>query len=246
MKYGRILSILAILVIIACVVQPVMAEMAEFDNGTLATTYYNRGSQAASAGNLQIAVYWFDQALASNTSQVAKSDTLLYIYRDKAAVLADLGNFSEAVTTADQGLALYKKDPGLWNNKGYALFKQGKYNDAITAYNQAITVAEAQNETYIKGYINKGIALNLSGRPGEAVTAYNKVLESDPGNADATAGLAIAQKDAQNASTTMNIILGAIVIIAIVLVVWYVKFRKPAPADKKSSSGKKDKKQKKE
>jgi FtsZ-interacting cell division protein ZipA len=44
----------------------------------------------------------------------------------------------------------------------------------------------------------------------------------------------------------MNIILGAIVIIAIVLVVWYVKFRKPAPADKKSSSGKKDKKQKKE
>jgi tetratricopeptide (TPR) repeat protein len=239
MKFGRIVLVLAILAMIACVVQPVMAEL-EFDNGSMASTYYNRGSQAASAGNLEIAVYWFDQALASNTSIVAKSDTLLYIYKDKAAVLADLGNYSEAVATADQGLALYTKDPGLWNNKGYALFRQGKYDDAVNAYNKAISIAEAQNETYLKGYINKGIALNKAGKPYDAITAFNKALELDPGNADATTGLA----EAQSAATTLNMVLGVIVIVAIGLVVWYIKFRKPS--GKKSAPGKKDNKQKKE
>ncbi|MFA4875906.1 MAG: tetratricopeptide repeat protein [Methanoregula sp.] len=239
MKIGRILSVLAILVIIACVVQPVLAET-EFDNGSMASTYYNRGSLAASSGRYDAAVELFDQALASNTSAVAKSNTLMYIYNDKAAALTDLGRFDDAVTTADQGLALYNKYPGLWNNRGYALYKQGKYNDAVSAYNMAISTAAAANVSYPKGYINKGNALNAAGNPYDAMNAFNTALQLDPGNTDATAGLA----QAESAAMRMNIIFAVIVIIALGLVIWYVKFRKPA--DSKPASGKKDAKSKKE
>nr|WP_320161804.1 tetratricopeptide repeat protein [uncultured Methanoregula sp.] len=234
MKSGRILFILAILAIVACLAQPVLAET---DN---ATQFYNRGSQYASAGDYAGAVALFDQALASNITLISKSDTLMYVYNDKAAALTDLGKYDEAVKTAEQGLSLYKNSPGLWNNKGYALYKQGKYNDAITAYDSAISVAAAQNETYLKGYINKGVALNKAGRSYEAVGAFTKALELSPGNTDATEGLAEAQK----ATTTTNIVLAAIVIVALGLVIWYVKFRKPA--DGKDASGKKNTKSKKE
>jgi len=234
MKSGRILFILAILAIVACLAQPVLAET---DN---ATQFYNRGSQTASAGDYAGAIALFDQALASNTTQISKSDTLMYVYNDKAAALTDLGKYDEAVKTAEQGLALYKNSPGLWNNKGYALYKQGKFNDAITAYDTAISAAAAQNDTYLKGYINKGIALNKAGRSYEAVGTFTKALELDPGNTDATAGLAEAQK----ATMTTNIVLAAIVIVALGIVIWYVKFRKPA--DGKDASAKKNTKSKKE
>lgn len=237
MKFRRIILVLAILAMIACVVQPVFAEIDT--NTSNASIYYNRGSIAASMGEFERAVGYFDMALASNTSLVAKSDTLMYIYKDKTAALIDLGQYDEATKTADQGLELYKKDPGLWNNKGYALYKQNKYDDAITAYNKAISAAEAQNTTYIKGYLNKGIALNAAGRPYDAVAAFNRALELDPGNTDATAGLA----EAQGAATKLNIVLVVIVIVALGIVIWYVKFRKPA--DRKDATGKKEKRSKK-
>jgi tetratricopeptide (TPR) repeat protein len=238
LKYGRIIFTLAILAILACGVQPVFAETDT--NTSNASIYYNYGSVSASIGDFQRAVGYFDMALASNTTLVAKSDTLLYIYKDKAAALIDLGQYDNAIKTADQGLALYKKDPGLWNNKGYALYKLNKYDDAISAYTTAISAAEAQNTTYIKGYINKGIALNAAGRPYDAVGAFNKALELDPGNADATTGLT----EAQAAATKLNIVLAVIVLVVLGIVIWYVKFRKPA--DSKGTPGNKEKRSKKE
>lgn len=229
MKSGRILFILAILAIVGCFVQPVLADT---DN---ATQYYNQGSQMASSGEYQRAIAFFDMALASNTTMISKSDTLMYVYKDKSAALTDLGYYDDAVKTADQGLALYKKEPGLWNNKGYALFKQGKYTEAIAAYDAAIGL----DSSYLKGYINKGLALNKAGKYYEAITAFNKALQLDPGNTDAQTGLA----EAQNETMKTNIALAAIVIVALCLVIWYVKRK---PADGKDASGKKDKKSKKE
>ena len=151
MKSGRILFILAILAIVACLAQPVLAET---DN---ATQFYNRGSQYASAGDYAGAValirsgscFEYHPVSASLTRSCTSTMT-------RQQHLTDLGKYDEAVKTAEQGLSLYKNSPGLWNNKGYALYKQGKYNDAITAYDSAISVAAAQNETYLKGIHKQG------------------------------------------------------------------------------------------
>lgn len=229
MKVKQIVSILAILTMVAVCVMPVTAA----DDTDEATLYYNIAQQAIATGDYQKALEYFDMALASNTTRLGMGDGLMYTYKDRVAVLTDLGRYDEAIVAADQGIALYPKEPGFWNNKGYAYYKMGKYPDAISAYDKAVTL----DPTYLKGWINKGDALVKAGRGGEAVDAYNKALELDPGNVDATTGLAEAQKSAGPMTT---IVIVAILIIAAGLIIWYVKFRKPD--DQKTAGKSKEKK----
>jgi tetratricopeptide (TPR) repeat protein len=215
MKIRQIVSILAILTMVALCVQPVAAAEDE------ATNFFNIAEKNIASGNLDVALSYFDQVLASNTTLLGMGDGLMFTYKDKSGVLTDLGRYDEAIQTANAGLALYKKDAGLWNNKGYALYKMGKYTEAVDAYNSAIQL----DPKYLKGYINKGNALVKAGRGTEAVDAYTRALELDPGNTDATAGLENAKKLADSANLTNAAIVICLVIVA-GLVIWYVKFRK--------------------
>ncbi len=73
-----------------------------------------------------------------------------------------------------------------------------------------------------------------------AVDSYSKALETDPGNHDATVGLAAAQDGAASASQTTMMVIVALVIIVAIGAVWYIKFRKPEakPEDKKTKNKK--------
>jgi tetratricopeptide (TPR) repeat protein len=217
MKIRQIISVLAILILIAVCVLPVAAE--EHD---AATDYFNLAERSLSNGDKQAALEYFNKALASNTTNMSLGDALMFTYKDKTGVLVDLGRYDEAIQTADQGLVLYPKSPGLWNNKGYAYFTMGKYSDAVDAYNNAVRI----DPSYLNGWINKGNALVKAGRGTEAVDAYNKVLELDPGNPAATAGLTDAKKLTDSSNLTTIIALIAILVIAAGFVIWYVKFRK--------------------
>ncbi len=68
-----------------------------------------------------------------------------------------------------------------WYNKGIALYDQGKYDEAIKAYNKAIEL----NPQYADAWNNKGIALYDQGKYDEAIKACNKAIELDPQYADA-------------------------------------------------------------
>ena|GEM_PF-511303 len=237
MQFRYILATLALLILASCTVAPVMAGTENITDN--ATSYFNIAQIAISTGDYAKAVQYFDMALADNTTMISKSDTLMYVYKDKTAALTDLGRYEEALATANTGLAKYPNSSGLWNNKGYALFKAGKYNEAVDAYNRAVTL----EKDYVKGWINKGMALNAAGRYDEAITAFNTALTLDPENSDATTGLAAAQKGAASAIPVTTIILVVVVIVAAGIAVWYVKFRKPAtnekePMDKKATKEK--------
>ena len=65
-------------------------------------------------------------ALAANTTRLSWEYGLMYVYKDKAAALADLGQYDEAMKTADLGIIQFPNGSGLWNNKGYIYAKQGK------------------------------------------------------------------------------------------------------------------------
>jgi len=234
MKTRYLPTTLVLLLLAACAVSPVMAAT-ESDN---ATTFFNIAQMAISNGNYASAVENFDLALAENTTLISKSDTLMYLYKDKTAALTDLGRYDEALATANTGLALFPNSTGLWNNKGYALFKAGRNTEAVDAYSRAVTL----DPTYEKGWINKGLALNAAGRYDEAITAFNKALTLDPESRDATTGLAAAQKGAASALPMTTIALVVIVIVAAGLAVWYIKFRKPEtqePSEKKPKESKK-------
>ena len=231
MKKGQIIYILAILSIISCIVMPVMAA----DDNQMqdeATTLYNRGVRILSENDYANAILLFDQALASNTTMIKKTDALLYTYQGKAFALIQLGKLDDAIQTVDQGLAIYPKDTMLWNNKGYALFKQANYAGAVASYDKALSF----DKNYTTALINKGDALYQMGRFQEAIDAYNKALENNPDNSAATAGLALAQKAAATPTQTTIIVLVVVLIVALGGVIWYVKFRKPVDQKKPEKS----------
>jgi tetratricopeptide (TPR) repeat protein len=68
-----------------------------------------------------------------------------------------------------------------WNNKGVALGKSGKFDEAIKAYDKAIEINPQISETWN----NKGIDLSLSGKSDEAIKAYDQAIEINPNNSDA-------------------------------------------------------------
>src|SRR5208283_252017 len=63
-----------------------------------------------------------------------------------------------------------------WDNKGIALCKLGKFDEAITAYDKAIEV-DPQNSG---AWYNKGRTLNKLNMSDEAIKAYDKVIELNP------------------------------------------------------------------
>lgn len=236
MKFGQFIHILAIIALIACFVTPVLA--AEAVPTDEATTYYNAGTQLLSSGDFARAIASFDLALASNTTAIKSSDALLYTYRNKGYAQIQLKQYDEAIKTFEQGLALYPKDNMLWNNKGYANYNLGKYQDALTSYDTALRF----EKNYTIALVNKGDTLVKMGQYQSAVDSYQLALETDPGNRDATTGLATAQQAAASEIPTTMIVIVVLVIIIAGLAVWYIKFRKPDepnPEEKKSKGKKK-------
>ena len=77
------------------------------------------------------------------------------------------------------------------NNKGNALAKLGRHNEAIICYDKALEI----NPGFAEAWYNKGITLAALGRQNEAIICYNKVLEINPGDAEAwyNKGLALAK-----------------------------------------------------
>jgi len=239
MKFRQIIHFMAIFALIACFIPPVFAAddaPAADAPKDEATTLYNRAELALNTNDYALAIELFDQALAANTSMIKMSDALLYTYRDKGYAQIQLKKYDDAIQTFDQGLVLYPQDRMLWNNKGYANYNLGKYQDALAAYNNAIKF----ETNYTIALINKGDTLSKMGDYPAAVDAYTKALESDPGNHDATAGLAAAQEGAASASQTTMMVIVALVIIVVIGAVWYIKFRKPEvkPEEKKTKNKK--------
>ena len=66
-----------------------------------------------------------------------------------------------------------------WYDKGLALYQQGKYTDAIKAYNRAITL----DPTVATFWNGLGTALDHEGDYTAAIRAYNTAIDLDPTDA---------------------------------------------------------------
>jgi tetratricopeptide (TPR) repeat protein len=255
MDFKKFLIILAVFLSALLIVQPALsaANMTEVLTGKNVATvtnytddlekdaankFYNYGEQSLNNREFENAIAYFDQALAANITLLRKTDALLYLYRDKGYAQIQLGKYSDAVATLDEGLASYPADTLLWNNRGVALEKLGKSEEALAAYDKAVSF----DQNYTLGYVNKGVLLSKMGRYSEAVAAYSQANETKPFNEDILAGLEEAKKSEAESARTMTIFLAIVLVAVIGIVVWYIKFRKPAepaPEAKKKKSKKK-------
>lgn len=199
---------------------------------------YNYGVQSISLSRYDDAIRFFDQALAENLTMMKKTDALLYLFQGKAFAQIQLGNFTGAAATADEGLAYYPKDPMLWNNKGWALQNINRNDDALVAYTRAVSF----DGNYTNALLNQGNLLNQMGRYQDAAAAFDKANETDPFNVPASDGLAVAKSGMASSGRTTTIILIIVLIAVAGVIVWYVKIRKPAepaPEEKKKPAKKK-------
>jgi tetratricopeptide (TPR) repeat protein len=62
-----------------------------------------------------------------------------------------------------------------WNENGTSLYGQGKYSEALQAFNNALEF----DPSYPQTWYNKGNALYSQGKYDEAIQAYDKVVELD-------------------------------------------------------------------
>ena len=60
-----------------------------------------------------------------------------------------------------------------WSNKGVALFSQGKYDESIKAFDEALRL----DPNLVDTWYNKGVALKVLGRTSEADAAFAKEKE---------------------------------------------------------------------
>jgi tetratricopeptide (TPR) repeat protein len=145
----------------------------------------NRAVAEARAGNNDLALQLFGQALAARPDDVA-------ILRDEAVVLGWAGKYPEAIAVADKVRSLDKNQPD-WAMREFAsiyLFGDSTA-EAYDILDQLIRRGDRSEQTFTR----RGLALRWMGRSQEAETAYRAAAEQFPKSTAAAVGLAYSIAD---------------------------------------------------
>ncbi len=97
-------------------------------------------------------------------------------YNNYGYALTHLGRYKEAELAINEALKREGKSPtpATLDSKGYILFKQGKYLEALNWYDKALKV----DATLAEVYFHKGEAFEALGRKAEAIQAYNDFIRT--------------------------------------------------------------------
>ena len=154
-----------ILIVIALILIPAVVAEDEFE-------WVARAQNAATAGDYTDALTYYNNALSVNPSY---SPALA----GKAAALNQLGKYQDALDSAGQALSIQFSTTAQ-NAQAYALFKLGRYNDAITAYLNLTAV----QTNHADAYCNLASSYFQVGMPDKALSAYAQCTNLDPNNPD--------------------------------------------------------------
>ncbi len=111
----------------------------------------------------------YQPALACFEAAIKLNPQHLDAWNNKAVALAESGNSREALVVIDQALTMAIPNPSvevkhrmakIYMNKGNILFTQGRVEEAITCYNNAIEL----HKDYASAWTSKGFALDNMGK----------------------------------------------------------------------------------
>src|SRR5690606_19778924 len=95
--------------------------------------------------------------------------------------LVAAGDFAWTKKCLDQAVASFPALPVVFNNRGMFHQSQGRAEQAIQDFTQAITL----KSDYLQAYLNRGFTLLQSGDAQAAIGDLTTVLDREPGNASA-------------------------------------------------------------
>ena len=112
-----------------------------------------------------------------------------YILHGLASIYAAIelnrrGQYREALALCEQVLSSTPTDAAAYVNKGWALIKLGRLEDALNACELAISLHPSNVNIHSAAYANKGWALNALGRHEEARQACEKAILLHPNEVD--------------------------------------------------------------
>jgi tetratricopeptide (TPR) repeat protein len=133
-----------------------------------ATEWYTKAQNSAANGDYTDAVTYYNNAIALNPTYDAA-------YAGEAAALNALGQYSAALTAANQALAI-RSSPVALGAQADALFYLGQYNDAIGAYlNYTAVVTNQAN-----AYCNLAYSYVQVNNSAQALTTYSQCTNLNP------------------------------------------------------------------
>ena len=165
-----------------------------------AKAYNNLGNALSNQGKFEEAIAQYRQALALPDQRATPASTHTLAYTNLGYALEQQGNLEAAITEYEKAVALDPKyaraqsklraaretlaarrnppgkDATAYNSLGLALSDQGKLEEAIAQYHQALTL----DPKYAAVYHNLGNALRDQGKLEEAIVAYKRGIALNP------------------------------------------------------------------
>jgi tetratricopeptide (TPR) repeat protein len=158
----------------------------------LVLAWTNKGAALDAQGKYDEAVGAYDEAIRLDPNHANA-------WNNKGTALGKQGKYDEAIKAYDAAIKLDPNyadarnnkgeilkvigDPNLaldWYNKGTALQDQGKFDEAVEAYDEAIRL----DPKLALAWTNKGAALDAQGKLDKAVEAYDEAIRLDPNKAN--------------------------------------------------------------
>ena len=96
----------------------------------------------------------------------------------------------EGLKSADRAVSLDEKCTWAWYNKGWALYKRGRYEEAMNCCDKAIQI----NPNYAIAWYGKCGVLYKMGRYEEVIKCYDKAIQINPDDAGGWYGKGLALK----------------------------------------------------
>lgn len=127
------------------------------------------GVLALQTGHAEIALTWFDRAIALSPSSAE-------FHANRANALLALGRADDAEAASRRGLRQSRRSVESWQSLGHALVDRGRADEAVAAYREAL----ALNPRAPDIHNNLGLALADANRMDDAVAAFRTAVARMP------------------------------------------------------------------
>ncbi len=131
---------------------------------------WEQGRRASAAGNMEAAVELLSQAIAAGPEFAAAYNTLAWLYADKLGT-----NLAEAEKLARRAYELAPDATHIYDTLGWILYKQGRYTEALNAFEQAL-VHTPNNAEYL---YHASLAAMENGQPAQALKYLTQAIAQD-------------------------------------------------------------------